>query len=104
MVLFFWQYHVILGNPGVVESPEIRKRAISTKLFSHNSIGSISDSAEKITPPTLEMIESFNGFQPMKITHDDVVPFGSNTNSPFLNGGIIFAIGEVPSTTLRKRL
>lgn len=98
-----WQCHLILGKPGVVDSPEIRKRAISTKLTSYNTVasGSKADSAEKTTTSTLEPQQdsppTFNDFEPMKITYEDVVTGGNSvygSQFPFTSGGIVFAIGQ----------
>jgi hypothetical protein len=97
-----------LGKPGVVDSPEIRKRAISTKLTSYNNIagGSKTESAVKSTS-TLETQpetpQTISDFEPMKITYEDVVTGGNSvygSQFPFSNGGIVFAIGQgVPSTS-----
>jgi len=94
-----------LGKPGVVDSPEIRKRAISTTLTSYNTIasGSKTDSAEKSTSTLETQPQTIGNFEPMKITYEDVVT-GSNSvygsQFPFSSGGIVFAIGQgVPSTS-----
>lgn len=77
------------ANPGVVDSPEIRRRnekanTISSKL---NSIVAAEVSDKKL--PTT----SASNFHPLQITHEDVV-MGTNSvyGSQFTNGGIIFAI------------
>lgn len=100
----------MLGNPGIIDSPEIKKRAISTKLSSFNSIESASNSAEKSSGTAVDTIETSNfqpihgDFEPLKITHEDVVTGGKSnvygSHSQFSNGGIIFAIEGVPSTPL----
>lgn len=97
-----WQCHLILAKPGVVDSPEIRKRAISTKLTSYNTVGggTKADSAEKTTStlePQPDSPSTLNNFEPMKITYEDVVTGGNSvygSQFPFTSGGIVFAIGQ----------
>ncbi|KAL7036142.1 hypothetical protein ACKWTF_008714 [Chironomus riparius] len=99
VAFLLWQCHLILGKPGVVDSPEIRKRAISTTLTSYNNVasGSKADSAEKSTSNQPETPPIDSGFKPMKITYEDVVTGGNSiygSQFPFTSGGIVFAIGQ----------
>lgn len=92
----------VTAIPGIIDSPELRKSREKVKHASSlNSIMSID--AEKSDVKPVNEFQSANDFQPIKITHDDVV-HGSNSvygsQSPFASGGIIFAIsGQQSSST-----
>lgn len=87
------QWSVIFCNPGIVDSPDIRKSreiksTISTKLPSQqNSFG-----------PSSEKPQIDSGFIPINFTHEDVIKgnnavYGSQlSHSQLSNGGVFFAI------------
>ncbi|KAG5680781.1 hypothetical protein PVAND_010267 [Polypedilum vanderplanki] len=83
LTILLW-YCCYMVSAGIVDSPELRKSREKSKSSSLNSIIA-ADANEK----------PVNEFQPLKITHEDVVK-GSNSvyssQSQFSNGGIIFAI------------
>lgn len=98
--LIIWQWQLIVSDPGIVDSPEIRRRekATSASTFSRNSIKPV-DSYDYTTstPSTSSTLQTF------KITHDDVVLgansiYGSNfqpsspQQTPQNGGGILFAV------------
>lgn len=97
---FLCQWHLIVANPGIVDSPELRKsREKALKLPpSPNAITNIADYEIKSTTPT-----AVQSVQTFKITHEDVV-LGANSvygshfepsnghNVQLQGGGILFAV------------
>lgn len=87
---------MIIGNPGIVDSPELRKsREKATRQPS--SPNAITNNEIKSTTPTSLSTSSVQTF---KITHDDVVMgansiYGSHfdqSNVRLSGGGILFAV------------
>ena len=100
--LIIWQWQLIVCDPGIVDSPEIRRsreKATSASTFSRNAIkpDSYEYKETTATPSTTSTLQTF------KITHDDVVLgansiYGSNfqpsspQQTPQSGGGILFAV------------
>lgn len=100
--MIVWQWRLIVGFPGIVDSPEIRRNREKASTFSGNAITPVDSYDFEITTATPATTSDLQTF---KITHDDVV-LGANSiygsqfqpSSPQLSsqssggGGILFAV------------